>query len=256
LIDAFSAAGHRLSVLVRRGDAIPALRDRYPDALFHVGDVSLRKDADAWLGQTVRAFGRIDTLVNNAAITGPGGKLHELDFDEFEKAVRTDLLAPIYLCQKVIPSLLETKGTVINLSGGGATGPRPYFTAYAASKCALVRVTETLALEYPELRFFAISPGILNTGMMLDVMALGAEKVGKEFEAARHCTEGGGEDPRKAADLAVWLAKHRPEKLNGKLISAIWDNYQNPPAYPSKVGWWTLRRVDEMCYKSISELPQ
>jgi NAD(P)-dependent dehydrogenase (short-subunit alcohol dehydrogenase family) len=202
--------------------------------------------------RTAERFGRIDGLINSAAITGPGGRLHEQNFAEFAEAVEINFLAPAYLCHQVIPHLLKSQGTVINLSGGGATAARPFFSAYGTAKCAIVRLTETLALEYPELRFYGISPGVLNTAMMKDIARLG-EKVGAEVETAKRCMEKGGEDPGRAAQLARWLFENRPAHLSGRLISAIWDDYRNAPAYPPKLGWWTLRRVDEVCRKNLKE---
>ena len=243
-------------MLVRREEALPGLHERYPHALFYVGDAASKSDCNAWIVKTIETYGQLDLVINNAAITGPGGKLDEVDFTELEHTVCVDLLSPLFLCARAIPHLLRTNGVVINLAGGGATGPRPNFTAYAISKVALVRATENLALEYPELRFYGVSPGLLNTNMMKDVLALGADKVGLEVDQALRCQNEGGEDPRKAAELALWLFENRPTHLSGKLISAIWDDYRNAPAHPEKAGWWTLRRVDDVCRKNLSELPR
>lgn len=255
LIATFHRAGHRLSVLVRQKEALPGLLSKYPDHLFFTGDLSNTSTARDWVEHTLCRFGKIDLLINNAAVNGPAGKLHDIAFEEFEDAVRINLLSPIYLTQEVIKHFIHARsGVVINLSGGGAGYGRPHFGAYAISKCALVRMTECLAGEYPALRFYAISPGGLKTPMMEKIYSYGPEKIGKEHEAAKRILEGGGEDPKKAADLALWLFENRPAMLSGQLISAVWDDYKNAPEHPDKIGWWRLRRIDELCRKNLKSV--
>jgi len=221
------------------------LREKYPSILFVEGNIKNRSDCQSWVRTTLNRFGKIDNLVNNAAITGPCGKLEELDFAEFEETIQINFLAPIFMTKELLPHFIERKsGAVVNLSGGGATAPRPHFGAYGASKCALVRFTESLSLEYPQLHFYSVAPGALKTPMMEGISKISAEKIGKEQEEAAHRMKVGGDDPAKAAQLIKWLCEQRPEALKGKLISAKWDDYLNPPNQTTTVPFWTLRRVD------------
>src|SRR5437016_14472488 len=90
--------------------------------------------------------GSIDVLVNNAAIQGPIGPLLDNDPAEWAQTVAVNLTAPVMLCRACIPLMgKRSRSKIINLSGGGATGPRPNFSAYASAKAALVRFSETLA---------------------------------------------------------------------------------------------------------------
>jgi len=252
LIQSFSAAGHQVSALVRRGDLIPELQREFPNTHFVAGEVNDRETARRWVESAMLTFGRIDALINNAAITGPVGKFHELNFDEVAHCLDVNLMAPAFLCQLLIPHFQKhSGGVIINLSGGGATFPRPSFATYGVSKCAIVRLTETLAAEYPGLRFFAVSPGTLKTPMVESFMNLDPARVGSEYTDMQKKMATGGDDPQKAADLAMWLVENQPEWLNGKLISAIWDNYKQPVDKPGNTGWWTLRRVDEVVEKNL-----
>jgi NAD(P)-dependent dehydrogenase (short-subunit alcohol dehydrogenase family) len=253
LAEKLIASFDSVSVLVKNPSAVASLQEQFPNAHFFVGNVASKTDCERWLEDVVRKYDSISALINNAAITGPVGKLHETDFDDFEKAIQVDLLAPIYLSKLVLKEFLKTgSGTIINLSGGGATFPRPHFSAYGTAKTALVRLTELLAEEYPQFRFYAISPGALKTPMLEAMLKLPPEKLGTEHVEAKRRWEEGGEDPQKAADLAVWLIRNRPMALNGKLISAIWDDYKNAPEYPKSIGWWTLRRVDEKLLTNLN----
>ncbi len=207
------------------------------------------------MNQTLDRLGKIDHLINNAAITGPCGKLEKLDFQEFEETIQINFLAPVFLIKIILPLFLkQNSGTVINLSGGGATAPRPHFGAYGASKCALVRFTESLALEYPKLHFYSVAPGAMKTPMMEGISKISTDKIGKEQEEALHRMKHGGDDPRKAAKLIHWLCETEPKELNGKLISAKWDNYLNPPVNHPALPFWTLRRVDEALVKNLKEI--
>lgn len=251
----FQAKGHQLSILVRRDEAFSSLRALYPNAhLFH-GDLTNKKDCANWIESTIERFGNIDLLINNAAIQGPGGKLHTLDFLELEKTVETDLMAQLFMCHQVLKIFEKNKsGTIINLSGGGATHVRPYFLPYAISKAGIVRATETLALEYPHLRFYAIAPGSLNTQMMREIAKYPPEIIGQESLDARKVIEKGGKDPMKAAELVLWLFENQPERLNGKVVSAVWDKYRETDALNPYRYWWTLRRVDEKLIEELGDL--
>jgi NAD(P)-dependent dehydrogenase (short-subunit alcohol dehydrogenase family) len=133
---------------------------------------------------------------------------------------------------------------IINLSGGGATAARPRFLPYAVSKCALVRATETLSQEYPELYFFAVAPGTLKTQMTESILKMGENIAGTEFASLQKKILAGGDGTEKAAELIQWLCCERPSHLNGKLISAIWDNYKDIDPKDVSPDQWTLRRVD------------
>jgi 3-oxoacyl-[acyl-carrier protein] reductase len=240
--------------LVRNPSVVVSLQEKYPDSLFIRGDIQNKQDCINWVQETINRWGRVDNLINNAAITGPCGKLEDLKFDEVEETFQINLLSPLFLIQKVLPYFLKQKsGAVVNLSGGGATAPRPHFGAYGASKCALVRFTESLALEYPELSFFSVAPGAMRTPMMEGISKISEDKIGKEKEEALRRMQEGGDDPNKAAELIYWLCENRPKELNGKLISAKWDSYLNPPMTGSKIPFWTLRRVDEALFKSLKD---
>lgn len=252
LIKSFDEAGHHLSVLVRRESAAPSLQRRFPRLHTHIGDVTSQPDCDAWVAGSLERWGRIDCVINNAAIPGPGGRLDEVAWGDFEQTLRTNYLAPAYLCHRILPQfLVQGSGVIINLSGGGATQGRPYFTAYATSKCALVRLTESLALEYAQFRFYAIAPGALVTPMIESILKLDPDRIGGEYAEFTRRVEEGGDDPNRAAHLCLWLAETKPAHLNGRLIAAVWDDYKEAPTFPDKIGWWTLRRVDDECRKRL-----
>jgi 3-oxoacyl-[acyl-carrier protein] reductase len=192
---------------------------------------------------------KIDVLVNNAAILGPIGRAWENDWEEWQTTIRVNLLAPVELCRACIPWMRECgQGKIINLSGGGATGPRANFSAYATAKVGLVRFSEILAHEVHDLdiQVNCVAPGALNTEMLQEILRAGAEKAGAaEYAQAVKQTEQ-GVFPQHAADLCVFLASAASNGITGKLISAVWDPWERLPEHLDDLrnsDIYTLRRI-------------
>jgi 3-oxoacyl-[acyl-carrier protein] reductase len=192
---------------------------------------------------------QLDVLVNNAGIIGPIGPVAENDWGDWRNAVQVNLLAPAELCRLAIEWMRAGGGSIINLSGGGATSPRPNFSAYATAKCGLVRFSETIAAEVADLgiRVNCIAPGAMNTNMVQATLSAGAGRVGQdEFDKLVKTVAAGATDPGIAAQLAVYLASERSAGITGKLISAVWDPWQK---FHGKVDdlkttdIYTLRRI-------------
>jgi 3-oxoacyl-[acyl-carrier protein] reductase len=192
---------------------------------------------------------RIDILVNNAAVQGPIGPLDSVDFSAWCEVFQTNLFAPAFLAAEFAKRMRPVGGgKIISISGGGATGPRPDFSAYAASKTALVRLTETLAEELKPyaIDVNAVAPGAMNTRMLEEVLSAGRDAAPREYDAAVKRANEGGVPPAKAAELVVFLASPASDGITGRLISAVWDDWANLPAHKdelAKSDVYTLRRV-------------
>jgi 3-oxoacyl-[acyl-carrier protein] reductase len=191
---------------------------------------------------------RLDALINNAGTLGPVGPVWENDWHAWTAATYLNLLVPIQLCRGLIPMLVPGS-SILNISGGGATSPRPGFTAYAASKAALVRFSETLAVETASLgiRVNCIAPGIMRTRMVEQLVALGADHAGAaEFRKASEVMEKGGTPPEVPAELAVMLVSERGKDISGKLLSAAWDPWRELADHADDLvntDLYTLRRI-------------
>ena len=141
------------------------------------------------------------------------------------------------------------RGKIINLSGGGATGPRPNFSAYATTKAGLVRFSETAAEETRELgiEINCIAPGAMDTGLTVEILRSGPSGAGqKEYESALKVRERGPAALGRAADLCVFLASSASDGITGKLISAVWDPWETLPKFLSdlrETDIYTLRRI-------------
>ena len=192
-----------------------------------VADVSKTDDVDRLVRAAVEMFDGIDVLVNNAGVYGPMGPLEDVDWAEWVDATLINILGTVYPCRAVIAAMRKRGGgKIINLSGGGATNPMPRVTAYATSKAAVVRFTESMALELKADRIDvnAVAPGALATRLLDQAIDAGPEKVGDDFHARMLKTRDQGGTPlQHGADLCVYLGSSESDGVTGRLLSAVWD---------------------------------
>jgi NAD(P)-dependent dehydrogenase (short-subunit alcohol dehydrogenase family) len=199
---------------------------------------------------TRRVWDRVDILVNNAAILGPIGNAWENDWDEWQATLRVDLFSVVALCRAIVPWMIEQGGgKIVNLSGGGATAPRARFSAYATAKAALVRFSETLAEEVKgsNIEVNCVAPGALNTDMNRAVLQAGSERAGaNEHARAVELAQNDNGISAQAADLCVFFASSAADGISGKLISAVWDPWQELGDHKGELQTsdiYTLRRI-------------
>jgi NAD(P)-dependent dehydrogenase (short-subunit alcohol dehydrogenase family) len=215
-------------------------------------DVSKEESVKKLINNAIAHLGRIDIVVNNAGIYGPKGLIEDVDSEEWITAIHINLLSVFFMCKWILPHMkMNNAGKIINLSGGGATAPLPRISAYAASKAAVVRLTETLAEECKEysIEINAVAPGALNTRLLDEVLESGPDRVGKAFyEKALKQKSTGGTPLDLGASLCVYLASSESDGITGKLISAPWDPWQNLAHYREDLkntDIYTLRRIVE-----------
>ena len=214
-----------------------------------VCDLSSESEIRALIARLDADHRRPDVLVNNAAIQGPIGAFATAAWGDWAGTLVVDLLAPALLMQLVIPAMTERGwGRIINVSGGGATGPRPDFSAYAVAKTGLVRLTETLAheLKGSGVTINAVAPGPMNTKMLDEVLQAGPERAAGEYAAAVARARQGGVPPSAAASLIAWLASDAAQPITGRLLSAVWDPWEQIASHAEALDAsdiYTLRRI-------------
>ena len=133
------------------------------------------------------------------------------------------------------------------LTGGGATKPRPNFTAYATAKTALVRFAETLADEVQEhnVQVNCMAPGAAYTSMTDEILRAGESAGWREQEDAQQVRQSGGIAPEKQIQLAAFLISERSNHISGKLIhvSDDWKKLERESLNPEA---FTLRRIQRV----------
>lgn len=116
--------------------------------------------------RTVSEFGRLDILHNNAAaIELVGGDLRvcDIDLENWEKTLRTDLTGPMLGCKYGIPAMIASGGgSIINTASVSGLRAEYYMTAYPVAKAGIVQLTQEVALQYGRdgIRCNAVAPGL------------------------------------------------------------------------------------------------
>lgn len=223
-------------------------------------DVADKNQVEQLIDKTIARFSRIDVLVNAAGVQGPIGPLWKVDPAQWRRALDVNLYGTMLCCRSVVPHMITAGGgKIINFSGGGATGPRSNFSAYAASKAAVVRMTETLAEETRRFNIDvnAVAPGIVNTRMLDGIAQAGVAAAGEHerIEALRK-DPAGFVSVEVPVGLVVFLASEESGGLSGKLISAPYDDWetwdQKKIRELSAQPLLTLRRIDRHTLNPIT----
>jgi hypothetical protein len=131
------------------------------------GDVQDPAQCRDMVSRTVREFGGLDVLVNNAAYQMVHDSILEIPADELDHVFRTNVYAMFYLCQAAIPHM-PTGASIINTASIQAYKPNPSLMHYAATKAAIVNFTKSLAQELIErgIRVNAVAPGPVWTPLI------------------------------------------------------------------------------------------
>jgi len=219
--------------------------------LFYLkADVSNVKDVKKFINFAIKKFKKIDILINNAGVYGPIGDIEKINWNAWIKEISINLFGSVLLCKEIMPYLKKkNSGKIIQLSGGGAASPAPRISAYSVSKAAIVRFVENLVAEVKNYKIYinAVAPGAINTGMLDTVLKAGPKKLGTYyFKKAQKQKKLGGSSIKDACDLILFLASKYSDGINGKLISALWDDWKNFPKYKKilkKSDIYNLRRI-------------
>ncbi|GAB3870634.1 SDR family NAD(P)-dependent oxidoreductase [Terrabacter terrigena] len=131
-----------------------------------VGDPAHRQEVAASVGELCGRAG-LDLLVNNASSLGPVPlrPVLELTTDELARVFAVNVLAPHAFVSALLPSLLEARGAVVDVSSDAAVEHYETWGGYGASKAALDHITLTLAAEAPGIRAWSVDPGDMRTAM-------------------------------------------------------------------------------------------
>ncbi len=189
-------------------------------------------DVTNWdrLSEIAGQLSSVDALVCCAGVQGEVGLMLDCDPQSWADTVRSNIEGTYYSLRAFVPRMClsqrSQRAKVICFSGGGATSPRVRFSAYGCAKAAIVRLVETAAWEWADLPVDvnAVAPGAMNTAMTQEVLRLGAEKAGKEFDAAAKQLQSGGGDWDKLGAAMDFLLNQASDGVSGRLIAAQWDD--------------------------------
>ena len=173
-----------------------------------------------------RDFGRVDILVNNAALVSGDRPMPVIDFDDefWEATLHLDLTVPYLLCKELVPPMIDRRyGRIINIaSDAGKTG-LIHGAAYSAAKHGLLGFTRSLALELAQhgVTVNAICPGPVNTAANDKRLAYDVKRLGRSPEEIKAGMTPLGRrlEPEEVAPLAIYLASRDAAVVTGQAIS-------------------------------------
>ncbi len=207
-----------LSELKRTADMIKCSGG---EVLVQKADVSQPKDVEAVVKKALSRFGKVNILMNNAAVVGPIRPLYKLHERDWNKVVNTDLRAAFLFAKAAVPSMIEQGGgKIVNVTSGLGVMVMPRSGIYSIAKAGLIHLTRMLAEELKEynIQVNGLDPGMMDTMMQEDVRKLGPEVLGQEtyeeFIAMKQ--EGHLKPPEQVARLAVFLASDESVFLTGE----------------------------------------
>jgi 3-oxoacyl-[acyl-carrier protein] reductase len=197
---------------------VAIIEQRGGKAIAVQGDVAQAADVRALFAQAVKAFGRVDVLVNNAGVY-QFDPLESVTEAEFHRAFNTNVLGPILVTQEAVKHFTDAGGSVINISSIVSDNPVPGSTVYAATKGALDVVTRALAQELAprHIRVNTIAPGGVETE---GTHAAGI--IGSDFEKqiVARTPLGRLGQPDDIAKVAVFLASDQSGWMTGERLTA------------------------------------
>jgi len=238
------------ALLERACDEVAALAGPAQRVCAMRADVSAPDNVAALMSATLDRLGDLHVLVNNAGVYGPMGGIDEIDWAEWRRAMDININGSVLPMRAVLPHFKQRRyGKIVQLSGGGATNPLPRIVAYAASKAAIVRLAESVALDVKDfgIDVNSIAPGALNTRMMDQLLEAGSEAVGEAFyERMKKIAEMDATPMEVGARLAVFLGSAESDGITGRLISAPWDPWESLQQHREDLDTtdiYTLRRI-------------
>jgi len=175
------------------------------------GDVTGDVSNEADVARLFDEAGPCDILINNAG-TIETALLHEMSAEAWDRTFAVNVRGAFLTCKYALPSMIARRsGVIVNVSSiSGVVGPEkfPGFTAYCASKAALISLTESLAVEVKEhgIRVNCISPGSVDTKMWADVSGGAPASM----------------TPREIAEAIAFLATDRSRPMNGQNLN-VWS---------------------------------
>lgn len=170
-------------------------------------DVSQEQDIAGLMAHTVKIGGRIDVLVNNAAVAIGGMPVHEMTDEQWHRLIAINLTSVFLGCKYALPHMIRQKaGSIINMASAQAHIGLDGWTAYAGAKGAVISMSRQMAVEYgpQNIRVNSISPGTINTPMNEKVIRDLGDHVARAWVKMHPLGRIGL--PAEVAEAAIYLA--------------------------------------------------
>jgi NAD(P)-dependent dehydrogenase (short-subunit alcohol dehydrogenase family) len=220
----FAQRGARVALVdIDAATVEQAAREIGADAIALRCDVTSPDEVQQAIAATVDAFGGLDVMVNNAGIE-IGKPIPETSDEEFKRLLDINVAGVFYGIKYAIPALAQSKGNIINMASLAGLGGVPLLGAYCASKAAVIRLTQTAAVELRDagIRVNAICPAFIRTEMVERLVEPFETATGADFDDLAAQAQGRLGTPEEVAEMAAFLASDDASFVTGSYY--ILDN--------------------------------
>ncbi|MGR3515084.1 MAG: SDR family NAD(P)-dependent oxidoreductase [Paracoccaceae bacterium] len=179
-------------------------------------DVSDPGSVEGMVAETLRTFGRIDALVNNAGVAD-FGPIEETTFERWRTVMATNLDGPFLVTQAATPALKESKGAIVNIASISGLRASTLRVAYGTSKAAVIQLTLQQAAELGEygIRANVVAPGPVRTKL---AMAVHSQEIIDAYHDALPLNRYGSE--REIGEAIVFLCSDKASFITGQCLAA------------------------------------
>jgi NAD(P)-dependent dehydrogenase (short-subunit alcohol dehydrogenase family) len=224
----FVADGAKVCITGRRQEKLDEVAQSLPEGtvVTCAGDVTKLEDANRMVEAALGISGKLDVLVNNAAIDPGGTTVVDIDPDLWHRVLETNLTGPLYLMRFSIPHMIEAGGgSIINIASLAGLRCLPGMPAYCASKAGLIMLTKQVALDFgpAKIRCNAVCPGGTRTAMLEESLTPLTEVLETDLEGVFSCISSmvplrRTADPSEITGICSYLASDDSTFMTGSVL--------------------------------------
>lgn len=228
IAERFVSDGAQICITGRRQEMLEKVANSLPvgTTVTCAGDVTNLGDAKRMVETALKFAGRLDVLVNNAAIDPGGTTIVNIDLDLWHQVLETNLTGPLHLMKEAIPHMIKMGGgSIINIASLGGLRCLPGMPAYCASKAGLIMLTKQVALDFgPEnIRCNAVCPGGTRTEMLAESLRPLAKVLGTDLDGVFAYMSSmvplrRTADPREISGVCSYLASDDSTFMTGAVL--------------------------------------
>ncbi|WP_116085539.1 SDR family NAD(P)-dependent oxidoreductase [Tropicimonas sp. IMCC34011] len=217
----FAAEGAKLALVDLDKSTLQDAAGDIEGALLLSANVADEADVKRYVGETVKAFGRVDVFVNNAGINGDFKTIDEQSFENYRKVLDVNVIGVAMGLKHVVAQMKAQGdgGAIVNTASNGGLLGAPGMSAYVASKHAVIGINKSVALETAGdgIRVNAVCPSGVDTQMMRSIetnaMKGNEAEARKAFESS--VPMGRYAESEEIADLMLFLASEKASFITG-----------------------------------------
>ncbi|EMR09831.1 hypothetical protein PNEG_02012 [Pneumocystis murina B123] len=208
--------------VVRSRSSLATLQEKFESRIAIVeGDLKDEKTNVRSVNVAIERFGRLDSLILNAAAIEPVGKIADIDVNSWKALFDVNYFSLLYILKSAIPYLRSFCGRVIFISSGASIKPYKSMGAYSGSKAAMNHLSSVLAAEESSITSISFRPGVVDTQMQTSLRENYSSNLDKDMHTRFMDLYQTGQliPPEKIARIIVNLALNAKKELSGRFIS-------------------------------------